>query len=133
MVLHKTMQHSSTCSFYSAKELSSVLLLRLHQLSGLKPAHSRCRLRYQLLSQIQKSRRNCFLFYLNNFHSQKINPETEPHGSLQGYTVRPRKGAGQCSIGVFSVWHAIMGFRRGDATGGFLRPLPQKLRDLRPE
>jgi len=59
---------------------------------------------------------------------KKSNPETEPHGSLQGYTVRPRKGAGQCSMGaIFSVSHAIMGFRRGDATGGYFTSTPSEI------
>jgi len=31
---------------------------------------------------------------------KKSNPAPEPHGSPQGCTVRPTKGAGQCSIGV---------------------------------
>jgi hypothetical protein len=51
---------------------------------------------------------------------KKSNPAAEPHGSQQGCTIRPRKGAGQSSMGlgfrVFSVSHATL---------GFLHPLPQ--------
>jgi len=43
--------------------------------------------------------RLCFLFYLNNFHSQKVNDAAETDSSPQVCTVRPRKDAGQCSIG----------------------------------
>jgi hypothetical protein len=69
MVLLKTMQHGSTCFFYSAKELTNVPVWFSIWIS----------------STVKKS-----------------NPAAEPHGSPQGCTVRPRKGAGQCWVGVLS-------------------------------
>jgi hypothetical protein len=40
-----------------------------------------------------------FFFIWITFTVKKSNPATEPHGSPQGCTVRPRKGAGECSMG----------------------------------
>jgi hypothetical protein len=42
----------------------------------------------------------CAFFFISTTSTvKKSNPITEPHGSPQGCTVRPEKGAGQCSMG----------------------------------
>ncbi len=41
-----------------------------------------------------------FFFFISiTFTVKKSNLATEPHGFFEGCTVRPRKGAGQCSMG----------------------------------
>ncbi len=43
--------------------------------------------------------KGCDFFCEITLTVKKSNPSTEPHGSPQGFTVRPRKAAGQSSIG----------------------------------
>jgi hypothetical protein len=55
---------------------------------------------YYPLAKIQPESDTRFHFDSNNSHGvKKSNPAAEPHGSPQGCTVRPRKGAGQSSMG----------------------------------
>jgi hypothetical protein len=52
--------------------------------------------RWEELAKISTLRRVCILFYCNKL--SQSNPAAEPHGSPQGCTLRPRKGAGQFSM-----------------------------------
>jgi len=72
-----------------------------HSSPHTNPEPSRCRAWYQPLAQIPALKLS-FKKIIITFIVNKSNLATEPHSSPQGYTVRPQKGVGQCSMGV--VW-----------------------------
>jgi hypothetical protein len=92
MVLHISLiLQISLAAWQSSKFWSS-------NLADSKPGPSRYGTCYRPLELFQEL---CLqLFSISTTSTvKKSNPITEPHGSPQGCTVRPRKGAGQCSIG----------------------------------
>jgi hypothetical protein len=98
--------------FCSAKEVVTVFFVLLELLFVLQPPS----IRYLNHPNVEhgtihwyrfRSWVKCDLFCIQITPTvKKSNPAVEPHGSPQGCTVRPRKGAGQSSSGegwVFSV------------------------------
>jgi len=51
-------------------------------------------------------------------------PAAEPYGFPQGCTVRPRKGAGKCSMGVDSISHYCLALPRALHPGYAQGPPP---------
>ncbi len=97
MVLHKTIQHGSTCSFYSAKELSSVLLISLkHYVSQQFPGTEIWTFQVHTILRTtaidSRSKEGHFLFYLNNLHSQKVKPCGRTTRFIAGLHRQAQKG-----------------------------------------
>lgn len=114
MVLHKTMQHGSTCFFYSAKEHSNVLFIQelfyvLQQPNVFKilPGIEHATDHWHRSKHWEK---RAFFSISITFTVKKSNPVAEPHRSPQVCSVRPRKGTEQCSMGVFSILQSELVF-----------------------
>jgi hypothetical protein len=112
VILHKT----TTCSFNSAKELNNLLYYFKFSLNFFVLLQNKL-IRNLILPIVEPGSNHWYRFrhlWKCDFFSistssivKESKPAAEPHGSLQGCTVRPKKGAGQCSTLVNSVSRKI--------------------------